>query len=309
MAVGTYRFELLRKRLNVFTRMLHGVEHGDVRALHRTRVASRRLRELVPVLQLDRSLSQKLMRRLRQVTAHLGSVRELDVLLLVLDELHDSGRQTEKALHRLQSAIAEERNGARQRLFEKLPTAELRRLVKKLEDIANALDPHDRSPNRREEVASRWAVDARIAKRAERLHRAIETAGAVYLPDRLHAVRIAVKKLRYALELRDEFAGARSGADVRALRRAQDVLGRMHDLQMLTDRARQVQTQLTPADARTWEGLDALIEGLEDDCRLLHARYMRERPTLVAVCNQSVQSGSDASASRERRAGARQAAG
>ena len=34
-----------------------------------------------------------------------------------------------------------------------------------------------------------------------RLRAAIENAAGIYLPDRLHEVRIAVKKLRYALEL------------------------------------------------------------------------------------------------------------
>src|SRR5205823_7631267 len=97
MPASTNRYELLRKRLSVFTRMLHGLEQGDVRALHRTRVASRRLRELVPVLQLDRPLTRKLVRRLRRVTDRLGSVRELDVLLLLLDQLHDAGRPDEKA--------------------------------------------------------------------------------------------------------------------------------------------------------------------------------------------------------------------
>ena len=46
-------YELLHKRLERFTRMLQALGEGDVRALHRARVASRRLREMLPVLQLD----------------------------------------------------------------------------------------------------------------------------------------------------------------------------------------------------------------------------------------------------------------
>ena len=64
--------------------------------------------------------------------------------------------------------------------------------------------------------------------------------------------------------------------------RAQQVLGRMHDWQMLMDRARQVQGALTPTDAATWDELDTLVHGIEDDCRRLHARYVRERPALDA---------------------------
>src|SRR6516165_1853700 len=92
------RCELLRRPLRLFTRTLHGVEHGNVRALHRTRVASRRLRELLPILQLDSNLARKLSQRLREVTRRLGAVRELDVLVMVLDDLRESERFDEASL-------------------------------------------------------------------------------------------------------------------------------------------------------------------------------------------------------------------
>ena len=60
MAASTQRHELLRKRLDRFTRLLPGLEQGDVEALHHTRVASRRLRELLPVLQLDHDTIHRL---------------------------------------------------------------------------------------------------------------------------------------------------------------------------------------------------------------------------------------------------------
>ena len=39
---------------------------------------------------------------------------------------------------------------------------------------------------------------------------AIENAGGIYLPDRLHQVRIAVKKLRYVLEIAREMSRSRA---------------------------------------------------------------------------------------------------
>ena len=57
-----------------------------------------------------------------------------------------------------------------------------------------------------------WRVDAQVANRASRLSAAMAEAGAMYLPERLHAVRIAMKKLRYAVELSTELAGAENGA-------------------------------------------------------------------------------------------------
>jgi len=282
------RYELMRRPLQLFTRMLHGIEEGDIRALHRTRVASRRLRELLPILQLDNDLMRKLGRRLRDVTRRLGVVRELDVLLLILEDLRESGRYTEGALVPVIRAVTAEREDARKRLRGKLSTTELRKLAGKLDHVSVRLDAAGSAVDRRHEKAWRWALEARIANRAERLDRAVREAGAVYLPERLHAVRIAVKKLRYGVELRARATGTKDEADLRTLKRVQDALGRMHDLQVLIDRVRQVQAALVPPDTGVWGHLDGLVNGLEDDCRRLHARYMRARPALAALCARSV---------------------
>ena len=63
-----------------------------------------------------------------------------------------------------------------------------------------------------------------------RLLRALDAAGTLYAPERLHAVRIAAKKLRYGLELRATPRGLPVGSFAAALKRVQDVLGRLHDL-------------------------------------------------------------------------------
>jgi CHAD domain-containing protein len=288
MPASTYRHGLLRKRLAVFTRALHGIQEGDVRALHRARVASRRLREILPILQLERSTARKLVRRLRKVTDRLGAVRELDVLSSHLDELDRSGDRDSDAVRHLASAVAEERKAAREVLREKLPISALERLAIRLDEVAASLERHAGAASARDEAASRWALDARVARRAERLGEAMRRAGAVYLPDRLHVVRIGVKKLRYAVELRNEFAGIARSEDLRLLKRAQEILGRMHDLQMMMDRARKVQAALPPSDTAAWDQLDTLIDAIEDDCRRLHARYMRERPALLGICAEAV---------------------
>jgi CHAD domain-containing protein len=283
MPASRHRYDLLRKRLDLFTRMLPGVAEGDARALHRTRVATRRLRELLPILQLDNDLARKLGRRLRRVTTRLGSVRELDVLILLLDELHESSRYHEGGLSRITTAVAHERDERRKKLDAKLPAAELRRMADKLEDVADELKAAPRASTRRSEAASRWAVDARLASRAERLVRAMREAGAVYLPERLHAVRLSVKKLRYAAELAADISGEKKSPDLRTLRQSQDVLGRMHDMQVLIDRVRQIQAA-AGSDLRAERELEAIVDMLENDCRRLHARYVRERTALGALC-------------------------
>jgi CHAD domain-containing protein len=298
---------LLGPRLQAFRRVLSGVEAGDDRAIHKARVASRRLRELIPILQLDPRTARKLGRRLRKVTRRLGKIRELDVLLLLTDELHVSRPTHRDALRRVRDRIARERTDERRLLPERVPIDSLWRLARRLDRVADELReresadrPERRGPERARPM--RWAIDARIAHRAARLARAVDAAGAVYLPERLHDVRIAVKKLRYALELRpaDRDAPPLARQDVRAtagkaartesrraalsvLKRAQTLLGRMHDLQILTDQVRGAQASLAPPTLNVWRGMDALVLALDEACRRLHARYVCERPGLEAA--------------------------
>jgi CHAD domain-containing protein len=285
MPTSPDRYELLRHRRERFTRMLHGVESGSEQSLHRARVASRRLRELLPVLQVDADTTRKLARRLKKVTDRLGVVRELDVLLSVVDELASTGRYSKTALTRVALAIGTERQRARARLLTKSTLTELRRLAAKLEKIERRLESGGAlaRPHRAVSRTWRWAVEARLARRANAVTEAMAAAGGVYLPDRLHAVRIAVKKLRYALEVSAEIAGQHTPADLDHLRRTQDLLGRLHDLNVLIDRVRQLQASPTPTDIGAWRDLEALVVPLEDECRRLHGRYVRDRVALGAL--------------------------
>jgi CHAD domain-containing protein len=284
----------LHKRLQRFTRLLQAVEDGDVQAVHRARVASRRLREVLPVLQLDPDAVDKIGRRLRKVTKRLGSVRELDVQLGVLGELRAAGRHSEAALARIVLSVEQERSQARERHLAKSQIRELRRVGAKLEKLARSFEERDagdwgqrrsgRAASLARQRSCRWAVQARVGRRAATLARAIAQAGAVYLPERLHAVRIAAKKLRYALELDADLRQVKSSPDITELRRTQDILGRLHDLQVLVDRTREEQASLAPPDVNIWRGLDVLVRSLEDECRRLHGRYMHHAASLVALC-------------------------
>jgi CHAD domain-containing protein len=278
-----------RKRLDAFAHELGRVEEGDVEALHRTRVASRRLRELLPLLELDRDRIRRLTRRLRKVTKQLGSVRELDVLILLIQELAENGRYPPMALTRLRAMAAPARDAARERLSANLPTAKLERLALKLERALEELKSDGARSGRNGANGSRrawlWALEARLARRAALVRAAVETAGAVYAPEHLHRVRIALKKLRYTAELAAEARRTRITADTVALKAAQDLLGRLHDLEMLLVRGREAQGSLSPPDLTAWRDLDSLVHVVENDCRQLHARYMRDRTELIAIAN------------------------
>src|SRR5262245_4989470 len=175
------RYELLRSRLDRFTRMLPGVESGEIGAVHRTRVAARRLRELLPILQLEPSTVRKMNRRLRKVTKRLGHVRELDVLIQLIEELRANRRLSGRALARVAGEVRKERDEVKRRPRKEV-AADLKRASKKLETIAQELkDKNGRVRN----TPWRWALDARVANRAARLKDAMQEAGAMYQTERL----------------------------------------------------------------------------------------------------------------------------
>ena len=121
-----------------------------------------------------------------------------------------------------------------------------------------------------------------MAARAIRLGRSVDRAGALYAPEALHAVRIAVKKLRYSLELgrAARIVGAARAAT--RLRRFQDLLGEWHDWQMLSSHASRVQGA-APVDHEHLADFTALAARVEDRCRQLHAEFMSARPTLTGL--------------------------
>ena len=289
MAVSDRPTDSFRDRLTAFAREIDGVRRGNVEALHRARVASRRLRELLPLLDLDAETTRKLNRQLRRVTKQLGTVREFDVLIGSIDEFARRRRYSAVALARLRYVIGRRRAAVRKHLAYKLPTRKLVRLVIRLARVVRSrksIDPKRRLKDHGgAKPAWRRTLDARLARRATRVQRAIEVAGALYAAEPLHEVRIALKKLRYATELSQEAGRARLTADVNALKAAQELLGRLHDYEVLIAAGREVQASLSPPAVATWRELKGLAQTIEDDCRHLHARYMRDRRRLVAIAD------------------------
>ena len=130
--------------------------------------------------------------------------------------------------------------------------------------------------------AWRDALGARLLKRARALADAAEAAGQLYATEQLHQVRIAAKKLRYGLELAADSGIAAAAPLVRNLKRAQETLGRLHDLQVLQHHVAVVQAN-GPGKSVSDEDLAAVAGLIEERCRVLHGRYVKTMPQLTEV--------------------------
>ena len=99
-----------------------------------------------------------------------------------------------------------------------------------------------------------------------------DTRGGVLFPNRLHGARVSVKKLRYAMEIATATGRIDFEHDLRQVRKAQELLGGMHDHDVLA------------ASLRTARlGAQRLLPLIELERRRLHTRYLRRRAALLKI--------------------------
>jgi CHAD domain-containing protein len=271
---------LLAPRIAALLDTLPAALDGEVEAVHRARVSSRRLRELLPPLGhvVAHDVADAARAEVRRVTRALGPVRELDVSIGLFDELaaaHDLGAPARLAVRR---TLTRDRDAALGRLRTAMS-------VRRRERLARALAALQAAEVAGAAGALLAAVDARAVRRAERVRTALHRAGAMYVPERLHQIRIAVKQLRYALEVAGAARRSRATARVTQLRTVQDLLGHAHDLHVLADRIRDVQTHVVRTSRATVAALDAFVTHIDEACRADHAAFMSLRAALLALCD------------------------
>ena len=256
---------------------------GEVEPLHEGRVATRRLREILPLCgcEVPRGVADRARRRVRRVGRALGLVREIDVSIEVVRELIRAGRVDPETADRVLRHLTDERDERRERMLDRLSSVNTRKLERDLADVAKVLAMRQQTDG--------WAqmLAVRLERRAQRVREAVTTAGALYISDRVHNVRIAAKELRYTLELAGDTGEARTKKSVREVKGIQDVLGRLHDLE---DLGNMIQDFAVPglADELLDAGLKKLRRELDRECRELHSRYVGNRESLLTVCKDAL---------------------
>ena len=266
---------LLQRLARALKRHLPKAAAGDDQGVHQARVTSRRLREAVPVLAtgLKGSKAGKARRKIRRLTRALGTVRELDVTIQLLDELARSPQVSRAAVEDVRTRVMKERENRRKLMLDRLKRVNVDKLDRRLSSVGTALAEATAEPWRK-------ALASRLMSRSRRLTAAIDEAGHMYAPDRLHAVRISAKKLRYGLELAADSGLRQAAPHVRTIQRAQDMLGKLHDLQVLQTHVAAVQAEPRSGRTPSRDALEDLARHIEDQCRHLHGRYVATAPAL-----------------------------
>lgn len=286
MTLQRLRDTLFRKRLKAVERAWTAAREGDPAGVHQLRVATRRIREVLPVIS-DGQRPQRLKRtrrRVRRLTRTLGPVREHDVSLLLLATLEEDHPKGRSAIEVVREAVAHDRTELHAALVKHLDVVTLDKFVKKLTQVARRGKKVQNDRERSTADQHRWqlVVAARVVRRAKQLRQAVEHAGALYAPDRLHNIRVSAKKLRYALEVGNESKVWRWHSAVQALKAMQDILGQLHDREALLASVRDV--QISHSNTSTSPALDQLTRVLEEETRHYHAEFVSRRERLLEIC-------------------------
>ena len=276
MARRTSIDTLLAPRAAALTGVLTAALAGEPEAVHQARVASRRLREVLPALAVhDERAWHALRKDVRRVTRAFGAVREFDVATGHFDETAATTEMSAAARSTTRRALQVQRAAALRKARATLTRARLLRLQARLDGLSAATTA--------DTGAVKAAMAARVVRRARSVRKTVAGTGAVYMPARLHAVRIAVKRLRYALEAGRDARGARATSQLTQLRAIQDLLGRAHDLHVLAERVRDVQVTVVQRSRATARDLAVLARALDRECRELHAAFMSRRHGLLTL--------------------------
>lgn len=263
--------------LRIFAHAWPRAMRGEPKAVHAVRVASRRLREALRLINHPKRESRKLARELKRLTRLLGPVRELDVSRAIVSTLASTEPALTAACERVEVRLLDVAIARRQRLGKRMGDIDEKALVDRIGHILRRARSGGRMT-----AEDRRRVAERIAARANDVAEAAESAGALYAPEALHVVRIRTKKLRYALEVGRvaRLPGAAQAAT--RLKRYQDLLGELHDYQVLSSQAARLQSRL-PLEDDDLGAISDLLASVETRCRTLHADFVSRRGVLVTV--------------------------
>jgi CHAD domain-containing protein len=253
------------------------VRDGDVEGIHDARLATRRLRAALPLLGSGRSTgsSNDPVSTVKALGRALGKARDQDEALRLVGDIEGRSPSTAPAAAVLRARLLPEQLRQRRRLIKALEATDVDGLEQLREAVRHEISRARRHRWGRHGSPSRLA--AAIAGAAENLEQRIDHASGVYFPNRAHKVRVAIKKLRYAVELLDENEQIRKPS-IRVLRRAQDALGQVHDREVLLQRLTSLAEDEDIPAARE------LARVLDAECRSIFESYRAMRPALLAVC-------------------------
>ena len=225
--------------------------HPNADAIHDLRVAIRRATEVLHVMKIaagpQRRVLTRLIKRLRLLRRTGGAVRDCDVLLQMMTRRPTPGARNAILARHIHN-LTLKRIATLNTLTHKLQAGSLAPAVREAFAVL-AIRPNDRPC-----LPLPEALELRLEKNQRRFAAMIRKAMQDPIDRRLHRARIAAKHWRYALEMYPTgmIHHARDySRQLSQLKALQELLGHVHDLEMLRSRFAVLPADHTPGRTPT----------------------------------------------------------
>lgn len=230
--ISKYLKRFLRER----THVLRPRNPADIEPVHRMRVASRRLRASLAVFEeiLPAQKTKRWKKQIRKIGRALGRARELDIQIKFLEAAAqkmkaDAHSANTKAIIK---SLKKERQQAQEHIDIELGGFRPQKNLPGLKPWLKHASSGKRGYHMDEFNAQKGAV---ILRRLDQLRAFSPYVSQPKNIHELHRMRIAAKKLRYTLELLRPWYGAGIDRYIRSSRQIQDVLGDVHEFDVLRE--------------------------------------------------------------------------
>lgn len=212
------------------------LDFSDIEGVHSMRVATRRLRsalrDFMPLL--DKRAFRRVKKDLKRLADALGAARDQDVAIFALEKLQ-SGARSKQIADGLETLLRERRGLRELARVELMRLLTVSHLEKLSEDLRTAIDKAIRK-NKRGNVDNGAAavsfIDAGRRVVAASLSEMSALGASLYHPndiEEIHELRIAAKRLRYAVELFTTCWGEIIAPFAEEIAEMQSFLGEIHD--------------------------------------------------------------------------------
>jgi len=233
--------ERLASLLDALEDQIDGVKKNeDIEYIHRMRVASRRIRAEMPLFRdcFPKKKYKKWLRQVKEITLLLGDARDLDVQIALIRRFES--KNAGNAESPIADFLLKSHRNMRAKMQPRIVGA-----LEKLQDcgILEKMKVFFRRTN--EGLQSIHFAQAAVVEKAYwniayRIDDFLTMEQYVYQENEVtkhHEMRIRAKWLRYTMETFSQLYENKLAEEIEAMKRYQDVLGEMHDCDVLTEYA------------------------------------------------------------------------
>jgi len=231
--------ETLRPLLRSLSREIEGVlEAKDIEFIHRMRVASRRIRSCLPLFEecFPSKKYRTWRKEIRNITRALREARDADEQIALLKAYTENLKEESLSpgAQRFLLRLRQRREQMQKRVIKAIDRLLESGVVEDMEKLCRKM----RRGRRYTGVNSPDIYQKAIFHITSRIEEIFVHESSVYIPENIkehHAMRIAVKRLRYTMEVFSPLYEGELETQIAVCKKLQDMLGDLHDCDVWMD--------------------------------------------------------------------------